>query len=352
MQNYSKGNSRAAVKVATCLAVGVAGYMAAVAQEAQPFQSPRNLLGGDKPSASRGPNTVVVRVNGTPILLKEVEQETGRALAQLSARMPAERLAAARGEVVKNVLDGLVVRHLLLQAAEEKGVQVSPDEVSAAIRQVEGQLPQGQTLETILANQGITVEEFRNNLVRELQVAKLIAEVVAPAAVPNDEEVAAFYRQNEAQMMVPEQVRVRHILIRSSETEPKAMREDKRARAEEVRQKILRGADFVAMVREYSEDPGSVSRGGEYIFSRGQMVPPFEQAAFSQEINAIGPVVETTHGFHIIQVLARQAARKQTLEETAPNIRVFLQNQRRQRLAAEFINARRAASKIEVLENL
>jgi peptidyl-prolyl cis-trans isomerase C len=315
-----------------------------------PFQSPRNVLGaGAAPAAVLGPDTVVAKVNGVPIFQKDLDREVARAMAQLAGRAPAEQVEAARGEVTRTVLEGLITRQLLLQAAEEKGVQVPPEEVAAALRQIESQLPPGQTLEQVLGGQGLSLDQFRENLIQDLRLAKLLTEIVAPVTPPTDKQVEEFYRQNEARMNVPDRVRARHILVRSPETDPKSMREDKRVQAEEIRQKILNGADFAEMVQKHSEDAGSVARGGEYVFGRGQMVPPFEQAAFSQEINAIGPVVETAHGFHVIQVLDRQLAHKQSLEEATPSIRQWLLNQERQKRVTEFIQARRAASKIEIL---
>lgn len=108
-----------------------------------------------------------------------------------------------------------------------------------------------------------------------------------------------------------EQVLARHILI-SDYTQALAV------------QALLRnGSDFAKLAREYSEDTGSGAEGGNLgWFGRGQMVSAFEEAAFTQEIGAIGDLVQTEYGYHIIQVIAREelpvsASQYEQLKQTA-----------------------------------
>ena len=90
------------------------------------------------------------------------------------------------------------------------------------------------------------------------------------------------------------QVHARHILLDSPE------------KAEEVRQRLLNGEDFAELARQESKDPGSKDKGGDLgWFGSGVMNLPFELAAFSQEVGAIGEIVESSNGQHIIQVLEK-----------------------------------------------
>ena len=87
---------------------------------------------------------------------------------------------------------------------------------------------------------------------------------------------------------------------------------------EKIKAKILGGADFAEMARQHSEGPSSDNGGDLGRFQRGRMVPAFEEAAFSQEVDAIGPLVETQFGYHIIKVHshveAGQAPREEVVE--------------------------------------
>jgi parvulin-like peptidyl-prolyl isomerase len=94
------------------------------------------------------------------------------------------------------------------------------------------------------------------------------------------------------------QVHARHILLETRE------------KAEEVRQRLLNGEDFAELARQESKDPGSKDKGGDLgWFGSGVMNLPFEQAAFSQDVGAIGEIVESRNGQHIIQVLEKSEDR-------------------------------------------
>ncbi len=318
---------------------------AALAQNPPVFQAPRDLF--QLPAPPKSPDAVVVKVNEAVIRQKDVDREVERAFAQVAPQVPPEQHAQVRQQLSQRAIEGLIVRNLLLQGADQKGIQISSEEMEGVRKQIQSQLPPGQAIEALYQALGVTAAEFEENLRRDLRVQKLLSALVENVPAPTEAQLREFYTQNEAQMTAPERVRARHILVRAPESDPQTLRADKKAKAEDIRKKLIAGADFAAMVKEYSEDPGSVQRGGEYVFGRGQMTPPFEQAAFSQEINAIGPVIETSFGYHILQVLEREAAHKQTFEEVAPRITQFLQNQERQRRVEQYIGELRSAAKIE-----
>ena len=123
----------------------------------------------------------------------------------------------------------------------------------------------------------------------------------------SEQELKQFYDKNGDRFSRPEQVQARHILLKlegKKEEEVKTLADDL------VRQ-LKGGADFAALAKQYSEDPGSKERGGDLgLFGRGRMVPEFENAAFSQQPNEIGDPVKTEFGYHIIQVISKQPAYK------------------------------------------
>jgi parvulin-like peptidyl-prolyl isomerase len=100
-------------------------------------------------------------------------------------------------------------------------------------------------------------------------------------------------------------VRARHILVKAAENDGDAARAESKRVAEQIRKQIVDGAGFADMAAKHSDCPSKQKGGDLGSFGRGQMVKPFEDAAFSQKENAIGPVVETSFGYHIIQVIER-----------------------------------------------
>src|SRR5262249_17793464 len=142
----------------------------------------------------------------------------------------------------------------------------------------------------------------------------------------SDERLKKYYDDNPKNFEQPESVRASHVLL---STKDPVTRQDlsaeqknvKKATAEKVLARAKKGEDFTALVKEFSEDPGSKERDGEYTFSRGQMVPEFEAAAFSLNPNQISDIVTTMYGFHIIKLLEKIPAKKLDFAKVSDQLR-------------------------------
>ncbi|MDY0270091.1 SurA N-terminal domain-containing protein [Trichloromonas sp.] len=118
----------------------------------------------------------------------------------------------------------------------------------------------------------------------------------------SDEDLEKYYRRNLDKFDIPEQVKASHILIKVPlDADPEA-RKSLRERAEKVLAEVKEGKDFATLVRQYSDDQGSVPKGGSLgFFPRGVMVPEFEAAAFAMKPGEISDIVTTPFGYHIIR---------------------------------------------------
>ena len=142
-----------------------------------------------------------------------------------------------------------------------------------------------------------------------------------------DADVSAEYTKNLESYRKDEEVSVRHVLYKSDGTP--AQDAAARAKAEAAAKRLKAGADFAALAKAESEDPGSKASGGDLgAISRGRMVKEFEDAAFAAAPNEIAGPVKTPFGFHVLQVTGRTAARVQPLFEVAPSIRARLEESR------------------------
>jgi parvulin-like peptidyl-prolyl isomerase len=127
-------------------------------------------------------------------------------------------------------------------------------------------------------------------------------------------------------------------------------RKEKLALAEKLLKRAKDGEDFGKLAAEFSDDPGSKSKGGEYTFPRGQMVAEFESVAFSQKTNAISDVVTTRFGYHIIKTLEKTPAQTVPFAEAEADIRKFLEFQERQSQTPAYMEKKQAAAHVQILD--
>lgn len=180
-------------------------------------------------------------------------------------------------------------------------------------------------------------EEHREDYMREegrrLRYVTLQRQAVADGIEVSDDEVRAAYESNQASYQHPEQRRASHVLIRVEPNASDADRQRLRSIAEGILEQARAGEDFAGLARAHSQDPGSAERGGDLgFFSRGQMVPPFEEAAFATPVGQIAPLVESDFGYHVIEVTGAREAGVTPLADVADQIRRTLRLRRAQEL--------------------
>jgi len=195
---------------------------------------------------------------------------------------------------------------------------------------------------------------------RNLQMIVADQAKVAESISITDAQVQNYYNSHLDQYRTPERVHARHILL-STANKPKDEVPKIQAQADDLLKQIKGGADFAALAKKDSQDPGSAQKGGDLGWvSRGQMVKNFEDAVFALKENQISGVITTEYGFHIIQVLEKQSPHVQPIDEVKAQIVTLLKNQtvfdRMQELAdqahAELVKAPHNAQQIAASLNL
>jgi peptidyl-prolyl cis-trans isomerase C len=321
---------------------------ARAADPAPAYKPPEDLFTNPvKPAFALGsPTDVVVRVDTVDITRGEIDREVGNMMNTMASRIPPEQMANVREQVAQRVVENLVNRQLLLAAADKAKIEVTDADVADARRQIEKSIPPGQSLDAILKAQGMDPASLNANIGRDLRIAKLLEAQTKSVAAPTDEEASKFYEQNKSRFQVPENVQARHILIAFAPSDTPEQKQAKQKKAEDLRAQLVKGEDFAKLAAANSDCP-SKQRGGDLgTFGRGQMVGPFEQAAFAQKVGEIGPVVETQFGYHVIRVDAHNAARNVALDEAKARILQTLGNQRKQTAMQNYLALLRQQAKI------
>jgi len=192
-----------------------------------------------------------------------------------------------------------------------------------------------EQLEFMLFQQQRTMDDFAEQVRLNLTIKALMS----PDIVVDEEEVRQVFEDNKDFFEEGEQVRARHILVKSKDE------------AEALRKRLLDGEDFAELAREHSTDLGSGANGGDLgWFGRGVMVAPFEEAAFALAVGDISPLDQSQFGYHIIRVDERAEAKPAEFnEETAAFIRETIVEQEVQQRLPMWLEALKAAADVELL---
>jgi peptidyl-prolyl cis-trans isomerase C len=260
----------------------------------------------------------------------------------------------------RQVLDRLIQIQLLLQKATDADRARGKTNTDERFDQLVKRAGSEENLARQLKSVGLTPEELRRKMGEEATAELVVLRELK--IEPTDADVKKYYDEYPARFEQPEQVRAAHILLGTLDPEtrqplPEEKRLAKRKQAEEVLKRVKAGEDFAKLAMEFSEDPGSREKGGEYTFARGQMVPQFESTAFSQAPNQVSDLVETQFGYHIIKTIEKLPARKLTLEESLPDgvkvsdrVKMTLRAQQMEKLLPDYVEQLTADAKVEVLD--
>ena len=182
-------------------------------------------------------------------------------------------------------------------------------------------------------------ESYREPEKRQIRYLTVTPELFQVAREFTDDEINAYYDSHPEAFVRDEAARARHILFRLPGNASAEREERVRGLAQGVLDDLRGGADFAAAAAEYSEDEGTAEAGGDLgFFPRGQMMPPFEEAAFSLPIGELSDPVRTELGFHILRVEERMEAGIKPLEEVRQEVIDALQEEKAREAALVFVD--------------
>ncbi|HJN43703.1 MAG: peptidylprolyl isomerase [Vicinamibacterales bacterium] len=289
---------------------------------------------------------IVARVNTHNLTKEELERAVRSAEIQAGQALPTQ----FRDQVYRSVLDRLVSFHLLVQESETLSIVVDDAGVDARIETIRSNFPDDEAFQTQLDSWETTIDDLREETRRDLLVEGVLEAEVLPGINVDVETTREFYEQHAAEFTEGGGVEARHILIGFSPDASDQEKAEARKRADSLRLDVEAGVDFAELARTHSEDPGSAANGGDLgNVVRGQTVPTFEAALFALEPGDLSEVVETPFGFHVIQMVGREAERTVPFAEASVQIREFLVQQEQQARIAAFIEELKAKSDIEIL---
>lgn len=297
-----------------------------------------------KPMPAQLPD-VLARVNGEAVTKVDFDRLIKNLELRSNQPIPAER----RDTVYRQVLDELVTYTVLSQETRARNVAVTDVEVDSAVKQMRARMGTDEDFKKALDARGMTLDKLKADTKVDISINKMVEAEVATQPPPTDPQVRDFYDKNPDKFKQDEAVRASHILFRVEENADAATKKKVMDEAQGVLKQARGGADFAELAKKHSAD-GSAAQGGDLnFFTRGQMVPPFDQAAFAMKPGEISDIVTTQFGYHIIKVTERRPPSTVPFEQVSERIKEFLTQQQKQQKADGFIQGLKQKAKIEVL---
>jgi len=215
-----------------------------------------------------------------------------------------------------NMTNEIVKNTILQKLASEAGYKVTPDMEDEVYnkfqKRFQEQLPKGQTIDfaEVIKKQGLNIADVKKQLADGEVIQNWVKDKIAPSITITDADAEKFYTDNKDKYFKsPETVTASHILIKPKEDTPKGWEEAK-VEADKVFKEAQDGkSDFADLATKYSQGPSAKNGGKLGKFSKGQMVPEFEEACWTLAKNKINGIdlVKTKFGWHIIKVTAYDA---------------------------------------------
>ncbi len=327
-----------------------------------PASTPTNA----KPIAPNANATnAITALFGDPVIAKGKGFEIKRSELD-EVMMGYKSAAAAHGQVIPQarliqfegqMLSRLIQVQLLLQKAT---VADKADGAKKAGLQMTNLLERAGSQEALdrqMKALGMTPDELRSRVTQETTAQVVLTRELNVTAT--DAEAKQFFDDTNhlADFEQPEMINVRHILLLTVDPVTQApltmeQQQKKHKQAEDILKRARTGEDFVALGKQYSEDPNAKYSTNEIILARGNpgTPPEIEAAAFSLTNNQISDVITTTVGYDIIKLYGKTPAKKLDYPSVADKIKNYLIGQKTEKLAPAYLDKLQKDADIQILD--
>ncbi len=299
------------------------------------------LAGGKQP-----PEGKVAVVNGSVITRADFDREMSRVRQRLLSmgKPPSDSQLA---EIKKEVLESLIGRELLYQESEKKGVIVDEAAFNEELRKLKERFPSEAEFKSALSRANLSEAAFKSELKRGMAIQQFIDKQFVQKITVSDGESKTYYDSHPDLFKQAERVRARHILIKVDPGADESQKAEARKKMKEIQEKVQKGEDFAALAKEYSEGPSSARGGDLGYFRRGQMVKPFEEAAFRLQPGEVSETVETEYGYHLIMVVEKKPGTTIAYKDVKDRLQQHLKREKVRKEVSLYVEKLEEKAKVE-----
>ncbi|MCK5685753.1 peptidylprolyl isomerase [bacterium] len=248
-------------------------------------------------------NKKLVEING--VVIDSEQLEFGMKRAQQSYIMQRQPVPK---DLKEKVLENLISKELFYQDSKKKEIKIEENLFKEHMKRLRSKYPDEKKFNQVLKDNNITVKILKEQFFKDMAVNLYVQQEIVEKIKVTDKELKEFYDSNKERFKQPDQVKASHILIKFDAKAKKEEKDKALKKIKEILAKIKKGEDFGKLAEKHSECPSGKKGGDLGFFKSGQMVKPFEKAAFSMKKGETSDVVETRFGYHIIKTTDKKVA--------------------------------------------
>jgi peptidyl-prolyl cis-trans isomerase SurA len=295
---------------------------------------------------------IIARVNNQIVTRSEYvrSEEDLRKDAQQQDPVNVEKIVAERD---KDVLRDLIDQQLLLEKGKDLGI-TGDTELIKKLDQMrkEMNLESMEDLEKAAQSQGISFEDFKQNMRNQIITQQVIGREVGQKLIFDKTEEKKYYDEHQKDLAQPEEIKLSEILI-STEKKAKDMTEEQqlqaaKAKADDLLDQIQKGARFEDVAKKSSDGPAAAQGGDLGYFKRGALAKELEETTFAMQPGEISKVIRTRQGYVILKVVEHRQAGVPPLSQIEPHIQDAIYMQKLQPALREYLTKLREEAFIDI----
>ncbi|ABQ27080.1 peptidylprolyl isomerase [Geotalea uraniireducens] len=293
------------------------------------------------------PTDPVAKVNDTIITRLDLDRAVKVLVSQnrLPQPLPPESLKQAE----EAALDQLISAELLYQAGQKTEIRDLEKQVEEKVSQNKAKFPSADEFEKALKSVEMTEKDLKEFTRKDVVISNFIEKNIAEKTKVTEADAKKFYDDNPDKFKQEPSVKASHILCGVEASATAEEKKKAKEKAEALLKKIKAGEDFATLAKSESTCPSSKQGGDLGFFSKGQMVAPFEKAAFALKPGEVSDVVETQFGYHIIKLTEKKEGGTIKFDEVKEKIENYLKNLKIQKAIGECLVELKGKAKIEKL---
>jgi len=248
---------------------------------------------------------IIARVNNDVITMSDyqkAEEQLREEVAHDCTGCPQDKLMAEFKEQQKDLLRGLIDQSLMVQRAKDMGVSVESDVIKRLddVRKQNG-LASLEDLEKAVEGSGLAWEDYKTTIRNGLLTQEVVRREVGSHINIGNDEVKQYYEAHPQEFTRPEQVVLSEIFLSTEGKSPEEI-ESVQKKAEDLRNRVMKGDDFNEIAKRYSEGSTAKDGGDLGTFKRSELAPQLEEVVFKLEKGQITDVIQTKTGFEVLKV--------------------------------------------------